>query len=865
VESQVRFLLWWYALDETGRWLFHHAARRLAKGPIAHETPVATPDGWVAHGELLPGDPVYAADGSLTLVTAVHDEVIEACFEVTFRDGHRVVCTAGHRWPVGEFTGAAKRIPRELTVAEMYAAGITYDRPLTIGATKARRGGVARFRALPTPAIEGAAARFPVPPYVLGYWLGDGDSDNSRITVHIADLAHIAAQFDRFGVEWGEPKPTGRNTVRVRFGRGWAKTALRDAGVLNNKHIPLRLLRSSLEQRWELLQGIVDSDGHVGVNGQVEVCVMAGRLADDIFSLAVSLGLMPTRKDAAATLNGRRVGIRARIRFSAQPGEVVAALPRKAERTLRRRTHSLPFSRSRTIVAIRPVPARPARCITVAHPAHRYLVGEGNVPTCNSGKSPFAAVQALIEFCAPVRLLDFDKKRPGGVRGKPVDMPLVQIAATAESQTANTMRMVRAFAAKGSKIAEAYHLDVGKTLYYKPGGGQLEVITSSASAAEGAEATFNVADETEHWTKSNGGVELAETLDRNLAKSGSRMLETANAWQPGLGSVAETTYDAWLSQVEGRTKVRSRILYDCRQAPSTTDMSDEKSLMDALRFVYDDCWWVPLESLRDRIWDLRTKPAVARMFYLNQPTASSDAWVSAPEWAACLDITKSVADRDIVVLGFDGSRSRAKGVTDATALVGCRVSDGHLWPIAVWEQPDGPQGADWQVPETQVDAAVRTAFSKYNVVGFYADPAKWESYIASWEAAFGAKLKVKSTRDHPIEWWVTGGRSSLIVRATEQLHSAILNTAEAFAQASRDGTEPLREVTHDGSYVLTRHVLNARQRDTRSGIQISKESPDSPRKIDAAFAAVLAWQARLDALAKNAGAVEETFVPYRIR
>ena len=63
-----------------------------------------------------------------------------------------------------------------------------------------------------------------------------------------------------------------------------------------------------------------------------------------------------------------------------------------------------------------------------------------------SGKSPFAAVWALEELVGPVRLKDFDPKVPGGCVGKPVDMPWVQIAATAESQTANTMRMVRAVA-----------------------------------------------------------------------------------------------------------------------------------------------------------------------------------------------------------------------------------------------------------------------------------------------------------------------------------------------------------------------------------------------------------------------------------
>ena len=147
---------------------------------------------------------------------------------------------------------------------------------------------------------------------------------------------------------------------------------------------------------------------------------------------------------------------------------------------------------------------------------------------------------------------------PGRVVGVPVAMPLVQIAATAESQTANTMRMVRAFAPKGSRVVEEHGLDPGKTVYYRLPEGTLQVITSSSTAAEGAEASFVVADETEHWRPSNGGPDLASTLADNLAKSGSRMLETCNAWVPGLDTVAEDSWDGWLAQEEGRTRGETR-------------------------------------------------------------------------------------------------------------------------------------------------------------------------------------------------------------------------------------------------------------------------------------------------------------------
>lgn len=180
-------------------------------------------------------------------------------------------------------------------------------------------------------------------------------------------------------------------------------------------------------------------------------------------------------------------------------------------------------------------------------------------------------------------------------------------------------------------------------------------------------------------------------------------------------------------------------------------------------------------------------------------------------------------------------------MTDATALVACRVSDGHLFLLGCWEQPDGEAGKDWRVPVLEVLSCIEEAFNRYRVVGMYADPAKWEGHVADWEARWGSGLAVKSTRDHPIEWWMTGGRSNLIVRALEKFHSAVLD----------------KELSHDGSSALTRHVLNARRRKGRSGIQIMKEHPDSARKIDAAVASVLAWQARLDAVAKGLAEEEE--------
>jgi hypothetical protein len=443
-----------------------------------------------------------------------------------------------------------------------------------------------------------------------------------------------------------------------------------------------------------------------------------------------------------------------------------------------------------------------------------------------SGKSPFAGVLALIELCAPVRLRDFDPKLDGGCKGHPVDMPLVQIAATAESQTANTMRMVRALAPKGSKVVREHALDPGKTRYYKAPEGTLEVITASSAAAEGAEATFVVADETEHWKPSNGGPELAATLEDNLTKSGNRMLETCNAWEPGVGSVAESSWDGWVAQEEGRTRGRSRILYDARVAPPDTRLDDEGSLTRALEHVYGDCWWVRPRPIIERIWDPRSSADASKRKYLNWPTVATDAWMTPQEWSQLTDASRSVADTEPIVMFFDGSKSR-----DATALVGCCLSDGHVFTIGAWE-PDTSHDTASVVPVAEVDAAVEWAFTAWDVKAFFADVKEWEGFVkVTWPDRYRDRLALHAApsgkEPHPIAWDMR--------TKTYDFTMAVELTATEIRE---------RAFSHDGDARMARHVGNARRKPNRWGVSIGKESPDSPRKVDLAVCMVGARMVR---------------------
>jgi hypothetical protein len=472
------------------------------------------------------------------------------------------------------------------------------------------------------------------------------------------------------------------------------------------------------------------------------------------------------------------------------------------------------------------------------------------------GKSPLLAAIACTEALGPVVPAGWDANgEPVGMSWDRIRTPLVQVAAVSEDQTQNTWGPLLEMLRLGPVIDEYPGLEPLDTFVNLPRG-KIDQVTSSATSRKGNKALFAVLDQTEEWTPSNGGKRLAQVMRSNAAKIGGTTLESPNAYIPGMGSVAEDTAAFAKAIAEGRTR-EDGLLWDHREAPPETDPTVRESLVAGLRYAYGDSsdhedgcvlhqppcapGWSPIDRLVGDFWDTSNDPQVMRSDFLNQITHATDSWLSQPEWAGCADAARIVADGESITLGFDGSRARARGVTDATALVGCRVSDGHVFLLGCWEQPEGPAGEGWRVPVLEVLATVEEAFSRYNVVGMYADPAKWEGHVADWEAKWGAGLGVKATRDHPIEWWMTGGRSNLIVRALEKFHSAVLD----------------KELSHDGSSTLARHILNARRRKGRSGIQIMKEHPDSARKIDAAVASTLAWQARLDAVAKGLAETEE--------
>lgn len=335
---------------------------------LALDTPLPTPDGWTTMGEVKLGDSLIGADGRSTeVLKATGPQVGRRCFQVTFEDRTSLIASDGHLWMAKPTPSMVS--PGVQTTEEMFADG-------------------RRFRVPAPKPYETPRAELDIDPYVLGMWLGDGDSRNATISVGDEDLHETERLIQKCGytVRRCTTHPDRANLLYVsvpgshrnRFSpvRG-LKVRLGDAGLLGNKHVPAEYLRASIAQRTALLQGLMDSDGHADKGGG---CTFVGndQLSRDILALLRTLGQSVRRIWCPDERS--RVGGYHKVNFSARGGLAPFRLPRKAQRVK-------PHRRGPgwvTITSIEPVESRPVRCVAVDALDHLFLAGAGGHVTHNT-------------------------------------------------------------------------------------------------------------------------------------------------------------------------------------------------------------------------------------------------------------------------------------------------------------------------------------------------------------------------------------------------------------------------------------------------------------------------------------------------
>jgi phage terminase large subunit-like protein len=251
----------------------------------------------------------------------------------------------------------------------------------------------------------------------------------------------------------------------------------------------------------------------------------------------------------------------------------------------------------------------------------------------------------------------------------------------------------------------------------------------------------------------------------------------------------------WDLVVHGRAGDDDSFFFEEFSAPEGCDIDDEAAWYAANPALSD---FLALDAMRSVRKTLRE--STFRRLRLGQwLDADESSWLPEGAFAACADPSRSLSPGDAIVVGFDGSDR-----LDSSVLVACTIGEPFLELLHIWE--------DQEVPILDVEDAIRSVCERFDVKAVVCDPFRWRR---SMQILLKAGLPVEEYPQAPAR----------MVPATAQLYQAIMNG----------------KVSHSGDPRLARHFANAHVRVDARGTQVRKETKHSTRRIDAAVAAIMAY------------------------
>ena len=340
------------------------------------DTEIPTEEGWKTMKSLKVGDKVFDKDGNLCNVTIKSEIHNNPCYKITFTKDFSIIADCDHRWFISFSTHPKDPIyhgslkTQIMTTKELANYLKIYNKNNQYQVPKIYINNKLNLK----------EKKLPIDPYVLGLWLGDGTSENGKITQQLN--AKSWEEIQRRGYEISNNQEYRENVKAETKNIYGLMHQLRELGLLKNKHIPDIYQRGSFNQRLELLQGLMDADGFFDKTHQRYMMSTDYEWqAKGMVKLLASLGIKST------------------INYVFRPG--INNMPRKCWDIKFKTTEFNPFltrnqdciiikdtaqSHYYSIKSVEETETVPTQCIQVDSPSHTYLCTEHMLVTHNTNR-----------------------------------------------------------------------------------------------------------------------------------------------------------------------------------------------------------------------------------------------------------------------------------------------------------------------------------------------------------------------------------------------------------------------------------------------------------------------------------------------
>lgn len=408
----------------------------------SNNTPVYSEIKWVSHGDLKPGDEVLSWRGRFKKIVATVKHPAGKFYRLTLQDGRTIEAGEDHLWSVVPKTRLAGHHPR-VRDAHGRPTNKRYSIPIErydpdmweIMSTKellkdyrapdkiSKEGWVkkqCKYYIPPAQPVALPDQSYPIDPYVLGIIIGDAHiTEKGAVRISGMDPELIETVTNR--PAYIEEKKTAKSKAgTINYGGTTAayKDKLVKLGLVHKrsyeKFIPGQYLIGSIEQRYALLRGLMDTDAtisHAKSNSdinQVEFSTASKQLADQVRSLVFSLGGSATiheRMGKYRLPDGTYKNTRPNYRLFIRTLENPFRLPRKA--SCWRPQKWLGYT---AITNIEYIGEQEAQCIAIDGDEHTYLATENYIPTHNTFIKMLHIMLGRNNTSA-VKLADFNEPR----------------------------------------------------------------------------------------------------------------------------------------------------------------------------------------------------------------------------------------------------------------------------------------------------------------------------------------------------------------------------------------------------------------------------------------------------------------------
>jgi len=349
-----------------------HIAYEGFRESLPLDTEIPTTKGFKKISDIKVGDFVFNKDGKkveVDYVSPVFNGMV--CYRLDFDDGTNQVCSEEHIWYVND---KKKRRVRNVATKEM---AVNYE-------GWAHKNGYMerRFRVPVCGAVNYTKKKLPVNPYILGFWIGDGTHSGASFTIGKRDIEELKNIFIDNGYKLNARSDGGRE---IHYSVLNLQKKLRLSNLIKNKHIPEIYLQSDVNDRLELLKGLIDSDGCIAKNGTktgtVSFCTIKKQLARQVLELVKSLGWKSTITKNISWFNNKQYNDCYKIHF--KPDVFVSKLSFKRNNVISKKDQR---SLWKTIKKITKVESVQTKCIGVKSEEGTYLITRDYIVTHNSGK-----------------------------------------------------------------------------------------------------------------------------------------------------------------------------------------------------------------------------------------------------------------------------------------------------------------------------------------------------------------------------------------------------------------------------------------------------------------------------------------------